>query len=226
MSATHGMLSLCAVGLKNGLGELKTWYYSSCGPNLSTAGIGRYCPDFGRCLQASSWLRANTLTLYCILWKEQGFHVYFEMVCWSLDLLLVRDRTYSFLSDNCMTFQCFNSDLFLNVGSLSEEGLLVYLRVLQIFLSQLPVSASGADCQDSPNDSEDEDEEISKMTAMTVSFKMVVEKFEGRNTQVGLGFLCVHLFLTAPYICNRPLALCLPWSRSAVDRFPCICGEG
>ncbi|XP_008161206.1 ubiquitin-protein ligase E3C [Trachemys scripta elegans] len=49
------------------------------------------------------------------------------------------------------------------LGSLSEEGLLVYLRVLQTFLSQLPVSATGANCQDAASDSEDEDEEISKM---------------------------------------------------------------
>uniref|UniRef100_A0A452IYI0 HECT-type E3 ubiquitin transferase n=1 Tax=Gopherus agassizii TaxID=38772 RepID=A0A452IYI0_9SAUR len=49
------------------------------------------------------------------------------------------------------------------LGSLSEEGLLVYLRVLQTFLSQLPVSAIGANCQDATSDSEDEDEEISKM---------------------------------------------------------------
>ncbi|XP_039380094.1 ubiquitin-protein ligase E3C isoform X2 [Mauremys reevesii] len=49
------------------------------------------------------------------------------------------------------------------LGSLSEEGLLVYLRVLQTFLSQLPVSATGANCQDTTSDSEDEDEEISKM---------------------------------------------------------------
>uniref|UniRef100_A0A8C3P9C5 Ubiquitin-protein ligase E3C n=1 Tax=Chrysemys picta bellii TaxID=8478 RepID=A0A8C3P9C5_CHRPI len=46
------------------------------------------------------------------------------------------------------------------LGSLSEEGLLVYLRVLQTFLSQLPVSATGANCQDAASDSEDEDEEI------------------------------------------------------------------
>ncbi|XP_074841163.1 ubiquitin-protein ligase E3C isoform X2 [Carettochelys insculpta] len=49
------------------------------------------------------------------------------------------------------------------LGSLSEEGLLVYLRVLQTFLTQLPVSATGANCQDAASDSEDEDEEISKM---------------------------------------------------------------
>ncbi|CAM4522236.1 ubiquitin-protein ligase E3C isoform X2 [Lepidochelys kempii] len=49
------------------------------------------------------------------------------------------------------------------LGSLSEEGLLVYLRVLQTFLSQLPVSATSAHCQDATSDSEDEDEEISKM---------------------------------------------------------------
>lgn len=54
-------------------------------------------------------------------------------------------------------------------GSLSEEGLLVYLRVLQTFLSQLPVSAAGANCQDANSDSEDEDEEISKMTTIPVS---------------------------------------------------------
>ncbi|XP_061443461.1 ubiquitin-protein ligase E3C isoform X2 [Rhineura floridana] len=50
------------------------------------------------------------------------------------------------------------------LGSLSEEGLLVYLRVLQTFLSQLPVSTSGADCQDSTSDSEDEG--MSKMTSI------------------------------------------------------------
>ncbi|KAH0627590.1 hypothetical protein JD844_003505 [Phrynosoma platyrhinos] len=50
------------------------------------------------------------------------------------------------------------------LGSLSEEGLLVYLRVLQTFLSQLPVSTLGTDCQDSTSDSEDE--EISKTTSM------------------------------------------------------------
>lgn len=55
------------------------------------------------------------------------------------------------------------------VGSLSEEGLLVYLRVLQTFLSQLPVSAAGTNCQDANSDSEDEDEEISKMTTTPVS---------------------------------------------------------
>ncbi|XP_072858992.2 ubiquitin-protein ligase E3C isoform X2 [Pogona vitticeps] len=49
------------------------------------------------------------------------------------------------------------------LGSLSEEGLLVYLRVLQMFLSQLPVTTTGTDCQDSNSDSEDE--EISKMTS-------------------------------------------------------------
>lgn len=54
-------------------------------------------------------------------------------------------------------------------GSLSEEGLLVYLRVLQTYLSQLPVSAAGTNCQDANSDSEDEDEEISKMTAAPVS---------------------------------------------------------
>lgn len=55
------------------------------------------------------------------------------------------------------------------LGSLSEEGLLVYLRVLQTFLSQLPVSAAGTKCQDENSDSEDEEEEISKMTTTPVS---------------------------------------------------------
>uniref|UniRef100_A0A4X2KJ33 Ubiquitin-protein ligase E3C n=1 Tax=Vombatus ursinus TaxID=29139 RepID=A0A4X2KJ33_VOMUR len=49
------------------------------------------------------------------------------------------------------------------LGTLSEEGLLVYLRVLQTFLSQLPVSTVGANCQDTTSDSEDEDEEIDSM---------------------------------------------------------------
>lgn len=45
----------------------------------------------------------------------------------------------------------------------------MYLRVLQTFLSQLPVSAAGTNCQDANSDSEDEDEEISKMTTTPVS---------------------------------------------------------
>lgn len=61
---------------------------------------------------------------------------------------------------------CFNVSV---LGSLSEEGLLVYLRVLQTFLSQLPVSAAGTNRQDANSDSEDEDEEISKMTTTLVS---------------------------------------------------------
>ncbi|XP_062955750.1 ubiquitin-protein ligase E3C isoform X4 [Cynocephalus volans] len=49
------------------------------------------------------------------------------------------------------------------LGTLSEEGLLVYLRVLQTFLSQLPVSPASASCQDSASDSEDESEEADKL---------------------------------------------------------------
>ncbi|XP_044942212.1 ubiquitin-protein ligase E3C isoform X3 [Mustela putorius furo] len=48
------------------------------------------------------------------------------------------------------------------LGTLSEEGLLVYLRVLQTFLSQLPVSPASASCPDSASDSEDEVEEADK----------------------------------------------------------------
>ncbi|ETE72743.1 Ubiquitin-protein ligase E3C, partial [Ophiophagus hannah] len=67
--------------------------------------------------------------------------------------------------ETCFPYELFlNALLFTESGSLSEEGLLVYLRVLQSFLSQLPVSTSGTDCQDSASDSEDE--EISKMSSM------------------------------------------------------------
>uniref|UniRef100_A0A8C6AB73 HECT-type E3 ubiquitin transferase n=1 Tax=Marmota marmota marmota TaxID=9994 RepID=A0A8C6AB73_MARMA len=48
------------------------------------------------------------------------------------------------------------------LGVLSEEGLLVYLHVLQTFLSQLPASPAGASSQDSTSDSEDESEEADK----------------------------------------------------------------
>ncbi|XP_075862873.1 ubiquitin-protein ligase E3C isoform X2 [Microcebus murinus] len=51
------------------------------------------------------------------------------------------------------------------LGSLSEEGLLVYLRVLQTFLPQLPVSPASASCQDSGSDSEEESEEADKPTS-------------------------------------------------------------
>ncbi|XP_069504073.1 ubiquitin-protein ligase E3C [Ambystoma mexicanum] len=48
------------------------------------------------------------------------------------------------------------------LGTLSEEGLLVYLRVLQTFLSELPVSSSSTNSQEA-SDSEDEDEAINHM---------------------------------------------------------------
>ncbi|OCT75503.1 ubiquitin-protein ligase E3C [Xenopus laevis] len=49
------------------------------------------------------------------------------------------------------------------LGNLSEEGMLKYLRVLQTFLCQLPVSASGTNHQDLNSDSEDDDDDITKM---------------------------------------------------------------
>ncbi|XP_046953356.1 ubiquitin-protein ligase E3C isoform X2 [Lynx rufus] len=48
------------------------------------------------------------------------------------------------------------------LGTLSEEGLLVYLRVLQSSLSRLPASPAGTSCQDPASDSEDESEEAGK----------------------------------------------------------------
>ncbi|XP_066090639.1 ubiquitin-protein ligase E3C isoform X1 [Saccopteryx bilineata] len=45
------------------------------------------------------------------------------------------------------------------LGTLSEEGLLVYLRVLRTFLTQLPASPTSTSCQDSASDSEDESAE-------------------------------------------------------------------
>uniref|UniRef100_A0A452SL94 Ubiquitin-protein ligase E3C n=1 Tax=Ursus americanus TaxID=9643 RepID=A0A452SL94_URSAM len=67
------------------------------------------------------------------------------------------------------------------LGTLSEEGLLVYLRVLQTFLSQLPVSPAGTSCQDSASDSEDEGEEADKHT------------------------VCMHVKLSVPYITEECL---------------------
>ncbi|XP_069853262.1 ubiquitin-protein ligase E3C [Dipodomys merriami] len=51
------------------------------------------------------------------------------------------------------------------LGVLSEDGLLVYLRVLQTFLSQLPASPTGASHRDSSSDSEDEQEEADQRTS-------------------------------------------------------------
>ncbi|XP_026907061.1 ubiquitin-protein ligase E3C isoform X1 [Acinonyx jubatus] len=48
------------------------------------------------------------------------------------------------------------------LGTLSEEGLLVYLRVLQSSLSRLPASPASTSCQDPASDSEDESEEADK----------------------------------------------------------------
>ncbi|XP_075068217.1 ubiquitin-protein ligase E3C [Mixophyes fleayi] len=59
------------------------------------------------------------------------------------------------------------------LGTLSEEGMLLYLRVLQTFLSQLPVST--ATNQQLNSDSEDEDEDISKMVTTIGDCKMSVQ---------------------------------------------------
>ncbi|XP_075683517.1 ubiquitin-protein ligase E3C isoform X2 [Rhinoderma darwinii] len=59
------------------------------------------------------------------------------------------------------------------LGTLSEEGMLVYLRVLQAFLSQLPVS-SIANHQELASDSEDDDD-ISKMLTTVGDGKMTVQ---------------------------------------------------
>lgn len=61
-----------------------------------------------------------------------------------------------------------------HLGSLSEEGLLVYLRVLQAFLSQLPVTPASAGYQDSPSDSEDESEEAQQQTSVPDGGRLTV----------------------------------------------------
>ncbi|KAM8979305.1 ubiquitin-protein ligase E3C isoform 2-T2 [Sarcophilus harrisii] len=81
-----------------------------------------------------------------------------------LNALVVTESRYSKKSDRApwlFYFVLTIGETYL--GTLSEEGLLVYLRVLQTFLSQLPVSTVGANNQDSTSDSEDEDEEIDSM---------------------------------------------------------------
>ncbi|KAJ1099719.1 hypothetical protein NDU88_004818 [Pleurodeles waltl] len=60
------------------------------------------------------------------------------------------------------------------LGTLSEEGLLVYLRVLQNFLSQLPVSASNTNPQEG-SDSEDEEENHSRMSTTTGDGKISMQ---------------------------------------------------
>ncbi|KGL74049.1 Ubiquitin-protein ligase E3C, partial [Tinamus guttatus] len=83
------------------------------------------------------------LFLNALLLAENGCSIKSDQAPWLFYFVLTVGETY--------------------LGSLSEEGLLVYLRVLQTFLSQLPVSTTGTNCQDATSDSEDEDEEISKM---------------------------------------------------------------
>ncbi|GAB1289498.1 Ubiquitin-protein ligase E3C [Apodemus speciosus] len=51
------------------------------------------------------------------------------------------------------------------LGALSEDGLLVYLRVLQTFLSHLPASPTGSGHPDSTSDSEDDNEETDQPTS-------------------------------------------------------------
>ncbi|XP_017201138.1 ubiquitin-protein ligase E3C isoform X2 [Oryctolagus cuniculus] len=80
-----------------------------------------------------------------------------------LNALLLQERRYSRQSGGApwlFYFVLTVGESYL--GALSEEGLLVYLRVLQTFLSQLPVSPASASCHDSASDSEDESEEADK----------------------------------------------------------------
>ncbi|XP_069814993.1 ubiquitin-protein ligase E3C isoform X1 [Dendropsophus ebraccatus] len=60
------------------------------------------------------------------------------------------------------------------LSTLTEEGMLVYLRVLQAFLSQLPVSTV-ANHQELASDSEDDDEDISKMVTSVGDGMMSVQ---------------------------------------------------
>ncbi|XP_077347271.1 ubiquitin-protein ligase E3C [Lithobates pipiens] len=60
------------------------------------------------------------------------------------------------------------------LSTLSEEGMLKYLRVLQTFLCQLPVS-TGTNHQELNSDSEDEDENVSKMVTTIGDGKMSVQ---------------------------------------------------
>lgn len=60
------------------------------------------------------------------------------------------------------------------LSTLSEEGMLVYLRVLQAFLSQLPVSTI-ANHQELASDSEDDDDDISKMVSTVGDGKMTMQ---------------------------------------------------
>ncbi|KAG8573428.1 hypothetical protein GDO81_012404 [Engystomops pustulosus] len=60
------------------------------------------------------------------------------------------------------------------LSTLSEEGMLVYLRVLQAFLSQLPVSTV-TNHQELASDSEDDDEDMGKMVTTIGDGKMSVQ---------------------------------------------------
>ncbi|XP_053569799.1 ubiquitin-protein ligase E3C [Bombina bombina] len=61
------------------------------------------------------------------------------------------------------------------LGNLSEEGMLEYLRVLQMFLSQLPVSSTYSKHQELASDSEDDDEDTSKMVTKIGDGKISVQ---------------------------------------------------
>ncbi|XP_036102269.1 ubiquitin-protein ligase E3C isoform X2 [Molossus molossus] len=58
------------------------------------------------------------------------------------------------------------------LGTLSEEGLLLYLRVLQTFLSQLPAAPASASCPDSASDSEDESAEADTRRSTPVNGRL------------------------------------------------------
>ncbi|KAG8430078.1 hypothetical protein GDO86_018516, partial [Hymenochirus boettgeri] len=61
------------------------------------------------------------------------------------------------------------------LGHLSEESMLQYLRVVQMFLPQLPVTSSGSNHQELTSDSEDDDDDITKMVTTAGDCKISVQ---------------------------------------------------
>ncbi|XP_036905409.1 ubiquitin-protein ligase E3C isoform X3 [Sturnira hondurensis] len=101
------------------------------------------------------------------------------------------------------------------LGTLSEEGLLVYLRVLQTFLSQLPVAPARSSGQDSASDSEDDSAEAEQQRGAPA---------DGRLSLPYIAEECLRKLDTKP---QTNALLSLVWRDSASEEaftlMACVC---
>ncbi|XP_043920724.1 ubiquitin-protein ligase E3C [Protopterus annectens] len=127
------------------------------------------CPEGSR----QQIFTAFTEAFLALPFKEQIYHVVIPALADAtsafpfalfLNALLASERSISRKNESApwlFYFVLTAGETYL--GSLSDEDLLVYLKILQAFLPQLPVSLSGTSRQETNEESEEEDEDDIRM---------------------------------------------------------------